>query len=136
MNLVALGLSVAGFATVMGTWVVYLGGIPRGRVPVRPVGSVILQCMGIALAASAIVWGYLGSLSSGAAVIVPAVFALLLGPAFLWILTQRKTPIGELKVEVGDQLLAFGATTSEGAEFHSDELAGKRTLLKFFRGHW
>lgn len=136
MNLLAVGMSVAGFVAVMGTWVVYLGKIPGGKVPERPSGSIILQCVGIGLAFSAIVWSYLGDGSSGVAVIVPAVVALMMGLFFLWLLTQRKTPLGDLTVKVGDKLLPFAATTSEGAGFHSDELAGRRILLKFFRGGW
>ena len=136
MNTVAISMSAAGFVVVIYTWGAYLATIPRGKVPVRPLGSIILQCVGIGLAVSAIVWSYQGSGSSGAAVIAPAAFALMMGTAFLWLLTQRKTPIGDLKVKVGDKLLAFEATTSEGAGFHTDELAGKRTLLKFFRGGW
>jgi len=83
-----------------------------------------------------LVVGCEGSGSLGVTIVVPAGFALLMGPMFLWLLTQRKTPIGNLKVAVGDKLLGFEAMTSEGVSFHSDELAGKRTLLKFFRGGW
>ncbi len=136
MNTVAVGMSVAGFVVVMGTWVAYLSKIPRGAVPVRPIGSIILQCVGIGLAVSAINWSYQVGGGFGVAVLAPAAFALMMGGAFLWLLTQRKTPIGDLKVEVGDKLLSFEATTSEGSGFHTDELAGKRTLLKFFRGGW
>ena len=136
MNTMAVGMSVAGFVVVMGTWAAYLAKIPGGTVPRRPIGSIILQCVGIGLAVSAIVWSFQGSGKAGVAVIAPAAFALMMGAAFLWLLTQRKTPIGDLKVEVGDKLLSFDATTSEGVTFHTDELAGKRTLLKFFRGGW
>ena len=44
--------------------------------------------------------------------------------------------ISHEEVQVGDTLLAFEAVTSEGAQFRSDSLAGKRALLKFFRGGW
>jgi len=62
--------------------------------------------------------------------------AVLLGFGFFWLLAQRKTPIGKLRVKVGDTILPFKTATSEGAEFNTDELAGKRILLKFFRGGW
>jgi hypothetical protein len=129
MNTVAVGMSVAAFVVVMGTWVAYLAKIPSGKVPARPVGSIILQCVGIGLAVSAIVWSYQGGGGPGVAVIVPAAFALMMGATFLWLLTQRKTPIGDLKVEVGDKLLSFETTTSEGSAFHTNELAGKRTTI-------
>lgn len=136
MNAVAIALSVGAYVVVMATWVAYMAKVPSGRVPVWPMGSIIAQCTGIALAVSALVVGYEGSGSLGVTIVVPAGFALLMGPMFLWLLTQRKTPIGNLKVAVGDKLLGFEAMTSEGVSFHSDELAGKRTLLKFFRGGW
>ncbi|MBT3224675.1 MAG: hypothetical protein HN945_12930 [Deltaproteobacteria bacterium] len=136
MNIIAVSMSAASFMAVMGTWGVYLGKIPGGRVPERPSGSVFLQCVGIGLAFSAIVWSYQSTGSAGAAVITPAAVALMMGPAFLWLLSQRKTPLGDLKVKVCDQLLPFAAVTSEGVGFHTDELAGKRILLKFFRGGW
>ncbi len=136
MNTIALGMSLASFVVVIGTWVLYFAKIPRNKVPVRPVGSVLLQCTGIALAVITIVeWGQNSGLF-GAVIIIPAALAMMMGLFFLWLLTQRKTPIGDLKVKVGDRLLPFETTTSEGASFHTDELAGQRILMKFFRGGW
>jgi len=129
-------MSVAGLVVVMGTWFAYLATIPRGTVPARPIGSIILQCVGIGLAISAIVSSLLGDGASGVAVFAPAVFALMMGLTFFWLLSLRKTPIGDLRVKVGDTLLSFEATTSESARLHTDQLAGKRILLKFFRGGW
>ena len=68
--------------------------------------------------------------------IAPAAFALMMGLGLFYLFSIRKTPIGDLKVSLGDTLLPFEATTSEGVAFKSDELAGKRILLKFFRGGW
>ena len=136
MNTPAIGLSAAGFLMVMTAWVTYLATIPSGRVPARPVGAIILQLAGIVLAVSAVVWSFRDGGAPGAAVIVPAVFALMMGSTFFYLLSLRKTPIGDLKVEVGDTLLPFEATASDGAVFNTDSLAGKRTLLKFFRGGW
>ena len=70
------------------------------------------------------------------------VLAMLAGMAlgfalfFFWLLTQRKTPIGELQLSMGDQLLPFEAVTSDGTPFSSKEMVGKRVLFKFFRGGW
>jgi len=136
MNTLAVGMSVAGFMFVMGTWIRYLSTIPRGAVPARPLGSVVLQCVGIGLGLAAVVWSYLSGGGFVVAVIAPAALALMMGSGFLWLLTQRKTPIGDLKVTLGDELVPFESTTSEGAAFHADQIAGKRTLLKFFRGGW
>ncbi len=136
MNTAAIGLSTAGLVVVMGTWVAYMATIPRGTVPARPVGSIILQALGIALAISAVIWCSLGTGTSGVAVFAPAAVALMMGLGFFWLLSIRKTPIGDLRVKTGDSLLPFEAATSDGQIFHTDDLAGKRTLLKFFRGGW
>jgi hypothetical protein len=136
MHEIALGMAAASLFVVLGTWISYLISIPRNKVPVRPTGSIIMQCFGIALAFSAILGRDQGSGFSAAAVIIPAYVSLIMGLLFLWLLSQRKTPTGELKVKVGDTLLPFEAKTSDGAGFHTDELAGTRVLLKFFRGGW
>jgi hypothetical protein len=136
MNTAAMGMSAAGFLVVMGTLVSYLRTIPRGTVPVQVGGLVTGLSLGSVLAAAAIVWSFQGSGAAHVGVIAPAAFALMMGTFFLWVVSQRKVPAGDLQVKVGDKLLSFAATTSDGAGFSSDELAGKRTLLKFFRGGW
>ena len=136
MNTIALGMSVSSLVVVMGTWIIYLRTIPKMKVPVNPTGSKVLQSIGMGLGGSAIILNFQGIESSGLVFLIPAVFAVLMGGGFFWLLAQRKTPVGDLKVKVGDKLFPFAATTSEGAKFHSDELVGKRILLKFFRGGW
>ena len=136
MNTTAIAASAAGFLAVMAAWGTYLATIPSGKVPARPVGSIILQLAGMVAAASAVVWSFRDGGSPGVAVVVPAVFALMMGSTFMYFLSLRKTPIGNLKVKVGEALLPFEATTSDGTRFRTDSLAGKRTILKFFRGGW
>ena len=136
MNTMAIVASAAGFLAVMVAWGTYLATIPSGKVPARPVGWIILQLAGMTAAVSAVVWSFRDGGSPGVAVIVPAVIAMLMGSTFFYFLSQRKTPIGNLKVKVGDRLLPFEVNTSDGAVFHTDSLAGRRTLLKFFRGGW
>jgi hypothetical protein len=133
---IAAVLSLAGLAAVLGSWVLYLASIPRGKVPARPIGSIAAQILGTALAIGGVAWSFRGGGAPGAAVIAPAAVALIGGPLFLWLLTQRETPVGDIRVAVGDPLIPFAATASDGASFDSGELAGERVLLKFFRGHW
>lgn len=136
MNTLAIGSSVVGLVMVLTAWATYLATIPSGKVPARPIAGIILQLVGIVLAISAIVLGFRDGGSPGLAVIVPAVLAVMMGSAFFYLLSLRKTPIGDLKVKVGDTLLPFEVATSEGVVFNTDSLEGKRTLLKFFRGGW
>lgn len=136
MNMVVVGMAVDGFAAVMVAWGTYLATIPSGKVPVRPVGAIGLQLVGVGLAIAAIVWGYRDGGSPGIAAFVPAALAVMMASVFFYVFSLRRTPIGDLKVQVGDTLLAFETMTSEGDPFRSASLAGKRTLLKFFRGGW
>jgi hypothetical protein len=138
MNVMALGLSVASCALVLTTVVLYFRTVPEGHVRPEITDLVVKMLAGLALAATAIGWqltagaGVVGTLIVGA----PAAFAMMLATMLLYFLSQRMTPVGDLKVSVGDPLLAFSAATAEGTPFHTDQLAGKRTLLKFFRGGW
>ena len=109
MTTLAIGSSAAGLVMVMGAWISYLATIPSGRVPARPIGTIILQLAGIVLAVTAVIWSFRTGGSPGAAVIVPAAFALLMGSTFFYLLSQRTTPIGNLRVKVGDTLLPFEA---------------------------
>ena len=114
----------------VGVWALYMARVPSGRVPERPYGFVAAQVAVIALAIAAL------ALGPSAAVIALSATGLVMGALFLWLLTQRKTPIGAITVKVGDALPAFEAATDTGAAFTTQDLAGKRTLLKFFRGSW
>lgn len=136
MNSLAIGMSLSGFIVVIATWFVYLRTIPRMKVPVNPIGSKILQLFGIGLGVFSIFSNYQNVDPANIAWFIPAVFAVLMGALFFWLLSLRKTPIGEIKVKVGDKILPFQAVTSEGGTFNTDELAGKRILMKFFRGGW
>ena len=114
MNVAALVLALISLLVVLGTWVAYFARLPSGNIPVEPKASLLLQGVGTALASAAMTMGLL----------------------FVWLYSQRKTPVGDLRIAVGDALLPFDALTDEGAAFHSDALRGKRTLFKFFRGSW
>jgi hypothetical protein len=136
MNAIAVGMAAGALVVSVSVWALYLATIPGGRVPVRPVGSVVFQIVAIGLGVGAIAWSLREGDSPGGAVIAPSSVGVFMGGLFLFILSLRKTPVGELKVKVGDSLLPFSATTAEGLAFDSGALAGQRTLLKFFRGSW
>lgn len=134
MEWLPTGLSLGGLALVLGTWVAYLRTIPRGTVPVWPAVSIGVLSTGVAMA---VVGAALGLVRNGSAAAVgPAVPAVGLAVFFFWLLSQRKTPVGEIKVAVGDALLPFAAVTASGARWHTEDLARRRVLLKFFRGGW
>lgn len=136
MHATAIGLSLGSLVVVMGSLIAYLRTIPRNKVPLSVTGFAIRLIVGLGLAVAAVGWNIWDTGTLRVAVILPAAFATMFSAFFLYVLSQRKTPVGELKVQVGDELLAFAAVTSAGSPFSSSELAQKRTLLKFFRGGW
>lgn len=136
MNTIALLLVSAGFCSVAVAWGSYFATIPKGTVPARPTGTITLQLGGAGLAIAGLLWSTQKGISPGVLLVVPAVLTLVMALFFLFLLSQRRTPVGDIKVAVGDTLLPFETQDSDGEPWHTDSLAGKRTLLKFFRGGW
>jgi hypothetical protein len=136
MITISMIFSISSIVVVMGTWITYLRSILRMQVAVKPTSTLIFQSIGIGLGLLAIFYNIQYSEMFSKLVFIPAIFAIMFGSVFWLFYAQRKTPIGNLKVKVGDKLLPFTAATSDGRTFDSDELTGKRILLKFFRGAW
>lgn len=136
MNTPAILTAVAGFAIVLTSVILYFRTIPRGTVPEKVGGFATKLLIGVGLSLVGVYLGLTGEGSVGVLTYVLAGLGIFFGGFILWVLRQRKTPLGEIKVAEGDKLLPFTATTSQGAPFDSAELNGKRTLLKFFRGGW
>jgi len=123
-------LSFLALGIVFATWGVYLSTIPKNTVPAKLLPSVALQTLGAASAVFAMVR------QPSVTVIVPSAMALMMASLFLYLLSQRKTPIGKITVAVGESLPPLSLQTIDGGNFESASLAGKRVLLKFFRGSW
>jgi FtsH-binding integral membrane protein len=134
-NTILWALAVLGLGSVLGGWTQYITTIPRDKVPRNPVVMFITQAVGLVLAiASLVLAAQAGSVPGG--LIAVAGFAIFMGSFFFILYTQRKTPLGELRVEVGGPMLAFAGVDSEGNTVNSDDWRGRRILLKFFRGSW
>ena len=136
MNSFALLSALAGFAIVMTSLTLYFSTIPRGTVPVKVSGLTVKLILGVALALVGLFLGMTGAASAGALVYILSALTIFFGGFILWVLPQRHTPLGDIKVAVGDPILPFEALTITGAPFNSADLAGKRVLFKFFRGGW
>jgi len=120
---------------VLGSWVAYMATVPSGKVPPKPWGHLAAQAIGGLMA----VGGLAGALRGGGGLIAPALLsgtAVTMSGLFFFLYSQRSTPVGEIRVTVGDRLRPFTATTPDGRRFDSASLEGRRVLLKFFRGHW
>ncbi|MCP4294850.1 MAG: hypothetical protein GY786_04530 [Proteobacteria bacterium] len=133
---ISTGISIAGFMLVLGSWVFYMATVPKMKVPVKPTGHLSAQSLGLVLALFAVYYSFanVGQVETG--VIPFAAIATMMSGLFFGLYSIRNTPVGNIKVKVGDSLLAFSATSDTEETFNTDELSGKRVLLKFFRGGW
>ncbi len=95
----------------------------------------ISQAAGLILGSASLVFG---ARSGGVPVGLMLVggFAIFMGFFFFVLYSQRKTPLGKIRVEVDAPMLAFESVDSSGNTVSSDHWRGRRILLKFFRGSW
>lgn len=132
-------LAGTGLLLVVSTWVAYLSTIPRAKVPTNPSLYTLAQLVGVVLVGAALALA-VGSetLSPGARIAVYVVMgmSMMLFSTWLFLMATRKTPAGALQVDVGDSVLPFVASRSDGTPFDLASLQGERYLLKFFRGSW
>ncbi len=134
--MITTGVIVAGLGLllVLASWVTYMATVPSGKVPLRPVGHLLAQALGGAAGVAGL---GLAATDGGLWFSVPlGGLAATMAGLFFYLYSVRKTPSGRLTVAVGQPLRPFTALTPEGVTFDSASLKGRRTLLKFFRGHW
>ncbi len=135
MNTIIWALAAAGLGSVLSGWAHYIATIPRNSVPRKPVVMFITQTAGLVLGSASLVSGVRAGGVPGGLMVV-AGFAIFMGMFFFVLYSQRKTPLGEIQVEVGAPMLAFESVDSGGSTVISDDWRGRRILLKFFRGSW
>lgn len=124
-----------GFGCVLGGWGHYIATIPRDRVPRSPTLMFVTQSLGLIFAIGSLVLA-IGSGSVPVGIMFLSGFAIFMGAFFFVLYSQRRTPLGNLQVEVGSPMLAFEAIDSNGAPVNSDDWRGRRILFKFYRGLW
>ena len=134
MSTLVWPFAIAALATVLVGWAAYLATILRDRVPRKPVVMFITQLAGIGLAIGTFFVSTRAGVPIGA--IVVSGFAIFMASFFLILFSQRKTPLGNIQVEVGKPMPAFIGTDSDGNTVNSDDWRGHKILFKFFRGHW
>lgn len=129
-------LAVSAVVVVNAAWLYYLWLIPKERVPERPFGFVAAMVAGVSMSGASLLAALREEEAIAPSMWVLAGVATSLAAFFVYLLKQAALPDGEIRVAVGDKLLTFAARDTNGDRFHTDELRGKRVLLKFFRGHW
>ena len=67
---------------------------------------------------------------------VAAVLAIVIGSFVPFTVAISRQEVAADAIRVGDSIPVFSALDENGEVFESTTLAGKPTLIKFFRGHW
>ncbi len=97
--------------------------IPRST----PYPYILSWAIGVILGGIALAQGADGSSAS---------WAVGVGATLLFLVFTGAQKVGEDTIKVGDTIPAFSGVDDQGTPFNSSSLAGKRVLIKFFRGHW
>lgn len=128
--------TLAGFiATAIGIGL-YFVKVKRNETPKTPVALYVGLVLGIVIGSYGLV---LASAQSTIAVVLSAL-PLTISTFFFLVLTffliQKKPPLGDIKIKVGDSMLPFTVKNHSNEDFSSEQFIGKRTLFKFYRGSW
>ena len=99
------GLALVGALTAFGAFATYLSTIPRGRVPARPVGTMVFEIIAVVLVAASLALSLRGDGTLPLGVVVPSAVALSIAGLFFFLLSQRKIYIAFPYV----RLLCLGA---------------------------
>jgi len=129
-------ISALAFSATFVGIVVYFRKVGKSRTPEVPVALLFSLLLGIGLGFYAIALAFEGSTWDRLVAGFLGGLPILTGSGLLWILSQRKTPVGNIRVSVGDMVPDFQVLDSEGTQFSAQELKGQRTLFKFYRGSW
>ena len=126
-------LSIVGFILVNIAQIHYFSKLKKNQTPKNPIFLTLSLFVGssLSLLAIASLFTEPSPLIHKVVVIVLGLIVLSTSATFALFLLTKSTPIGEIKVSVGDSILPFST-----ANFDSSSLIGKRTLLKFYRGSW
>lgn len=129
MTYVLSGLTLSAIAWLWHFWLA-----KDERVPRLPLGMIAAHVIA-SLVAFAGVFAAEGTFG----VVVAASLAtvtFLLGGGYVFLTVRAPLPDQKIRVAVGESLLPFVATRSNGQSFSSEDFSGRRILLKFFRGSW
>lgn len=131
LPLTAISLSIIAFSILTVALTQYFYKLKKYKVPKTPV----FLYLGMLTSSIISIWSLSLINSEPALTIILVVFvALYVLPTsalLSFLLANKATPVGDIKVKTGDKLLPFKTD-----KFNSESLKGQRTLLKFYRGSW
>ena len=132
----AVLVSLVGLVILITGVIRYLATIVKNNVPDVPYSLFFTLAIGAASGVYSLYLVASDSLMMIIAVAIPASISLFISGFFTFIFTQKNTPIGNIKVKVGDRILPFSAMNADGQEFSDSQWQNQRVLLKFYRGSW
>lgn len=136
MNTLALTFSIVSLLVLLGGVSVYFSKLLKNTVPESPIGLLLSLFMAILGAGYSLYLAIPDVFLNLLPIVVFAGFTLFFSCFLLFLLSIRKTPVGHLKVSIGDTFLPFEIHSNKNIPFTDNDLIGKRTLLKFYRGSW
>jgi peroxiredoxin len=136
MNTLALLISLTGLIVLILGITVYFYKLIQNKVPKTPIGLFF----SIFVATTSAIYGLYLSIPNEIInvlpIAVPAILSIIISSLFLFVFMNKKTPLGNIKVKIGDSIIPFQSTSAQGHAFSQEDLKNKRILLKFFRGSW
>jgi peroxiredoxin len=132
--MMTLSVALLGILSSIIGLVVYLRKMKKSKTPKKPIGLIISMLLGLCFGGYAVFLSNSTTELTLSGIILG--FTVFIAAMLSFLLLQKKAPLGDIKVKVGDLIIPFQADTFEGKTFSTQTLKGKRTLLKFFRGSW
>ncbi len=136
MNQIALILSIFSLLTLLISISIYFSSLLKNKVPVKPIGLTISLVVALLVAFISLFISSSVAFLSALPTAIPAVITVFLSSFLLFLLSLRKTPIGNISIGVGDNFLPFSSLTNKSTQYSPEDITGQRTLLKFYRGSW
>lgn len=123
-----IDLGLLGLLIVLGTMGLWFWRAFRVNIPVStPYPYILSWAIGVALGIVALDSGT----ESGY-----APWAVGVGAFLLYTMFTGSQKVSDNMINVGDHIPVFIGVNDQGEIFDSENLAGSKVLIKFFRGHW
>lgn len=132
----AIALSLLGFSTTVIGSLHYFLKVKKNKPPKNPIILMLALAAGVLLGLGAIISGIINMHWSFVFVVLMSSFSIFLGGKFIWVFSQKDTPLGDIEVAIGDKFPQFESTTYDNEIYSTDDLKNQRVLLKFYRGAW
>lgn len=136
VNSLALMVSILGLVVLIIGVSRYFSTIVKNNVPVVPYSLFFALAIGAASGVYSLFLVASDGTTMIIAVAIPALISLFTSGLLTFIITQKNTPIGDIKVKVGDRILPISAMNADGKKFNDTQWQNQRVLLKFYRGSW